>query len=58
VADLKYLDIVLRPGTALLIPAHTIYSLQPAAASPDAPTFHAAALLEYHEPISLVAKSI
>ena len=55
VADLKYLDIVLRPGTALLIPAHTIYSLQPGG---ELDSFHAAALLEYHEPISLVAKSI
>lgn len=55
VADLKYLDIVLRPGTALLLPAHTIVSLQPA---PDSPPFQAAALIEYHEPISLIAKSI
>ena len=55
VSDLKYLDIVLRPGTALLIPSHTIYSLQP---SGEDTAFHAAAVLEYHEPISLIAKSI
>lgn len=55
VADLKYLDVVLRPGTALLVPAHTIMSLQPA---PDSDPFQAAALIEYHEPISLLAKTV
>ena len=55
VADLKYLDVVLRPGTALLLPAHTIVSLQPA---PDSEPFQAAAVIEYHEPISLLAKTV
>jgi hypothetical protein len=55
VADLKYLDIVLRPGTVLLVPAHTIVCLQPA---PDSSPFQAAAIVEYHEPVSIIAKSI
>jgi hypothetical protein len=55
VADLKYLDIVLRPGNVLLVPAHTVLCLQPA---PDSPPFQAAALIEYHEPISLFVKSL
>lgn len=53
VADIKYLDIVLRPGTALVLPPHTIVSMEPQAPT----TFSATAILEYHEPISLLAKS-
>jgi hypothetical protein len=55
VSDLKYLDIVLRPGTALYIPPHTLLSLEPA---PDSSPFQAAVLLEYHEPISLISKAV
>jgi hypothetical protein len=53
VADIKFLDIVLRPGTALVLPPHTIVSMEPR----DSQSFSAAAILEYHEPISLLAKS-
>jgi hypothetical protein len=53
VADIKFLDIVVRPGTTLLLPPHRIVSMEPK----DATTFSAAAILEYHEPISLLAKS-
>jgi len=53
VADLKYLDIVLNPGNALCIPAHMIISIEPVGNS-----FHSAAILEYHEPISVLSKSL
>ncbi len=53
VADIKYLDVVLRPGTALLLPPHKIVTMEPQ--NPNA--FSAFAILEYHEPISLLAKS-
>jgi len=55
VADLKYLDIVLRPGTALCLPSHTIVSLEPAS---DSSPFQSAAIVEYHEPISLLARTV
>ena len=53
VSDIKFLDIVVRPGTALLIPPHAIVSMEPTKHA----AFSAAAILEYHEPISLLAKS-
>jgi hypothetical protein len=53
VTDIKFLDIVVRPGTVLLIPPHAVVSMEPKAPT----TFSAAAILEYHEPISLLAKS-
>lgn len=53
VAELKYLDIVLRPGTALFVPKHTVLALEPS--EPGA--FTAAAILEFHMPISLLSKS-
>ena len=52
VADLRYMDIILRPGTMLCLPPHIVYSMEP-----KEKTFAAAALLEYHEPISLLSKS-
>ena len=52
VADLKYMDIVLNPGKALCIPAHMIFSVEPKG------PFCSAAIIEYHEPISLLAKSL
>lgn len=55
VSDLKYLDIVLRPGTGLLLPAHTVFSMAPAE---DSSPFQAAAILEYHEPVSLLVKTL
>ena len=52
VADLKYMDIVLRPGTMLCLPPHMIVSMEPKDLE-----FTAAAIVEYHEPVSLLAKS-
>jgi hypothetical protein len=52
VADLKYLDVVLRPGTMICLPPHMIISMQP-----KEKEFAAAAIVEYHEPISILAKS-
>lgn len=54
VADIKFMDIVVRPGTALLIPPHRMISMEPKEPS----TFSAAMIIEYHEPISLLAKSV
>lgn len=55
VSDLKYLDIVLRPGTVLMLPAHTIFSLAPA---PDSSPFQAAVVVEYHEPVSILSRTL
>jgi hypothetical protein len=55
VADIKYLDIVLRPGTTVCLPPHLIISIEPIKESSKMFTF---AYLEYHEPISLLAKSL
>jgi len=52
VSDLKYMDIVLRPGTMICLPPHFIISMQP-----KTDEFAAAAIVEYHEPITLLAKS-
>lgn len=54
VADLKYLDIVLRPGTMVCLPPHCIISMEPVKESAELFTF---AAVEYHEPITLLAKS-
>jgi len=53
VADLKYMDVIVRPGTMIVFPAHFIISMKPTTEE-----FAAAAILEYHEPISLLAKSL
>ena len=52
VADLKYTDIILRPGTMICLPPHTTISIEPKDSE-----FAAAAIVEYHEPVSLLAKS-
>ncbi len=54
VSDLKYLDIIVRPGTALAVPPHAIVSIHPK----DPSSLSAFAVLEYHEPISLLARSV
>jgi len=53
VADLKFLDIILSKGNALCLPAHLIFSMEPMAGTPCN-----AAIIEYHEPISILAKSL
>ena len=55
VADLKYLDIVLRPGTTVCLPPHCIYSMEPVKESAEMFAFVS---VEYHEPITLLAKSL
>lgn len=52
VSDLKYMDIILRPGTMICLPPHIIVSMQP-----KDEEFSAAAIVEYHEPVSLLSKS-
>jgi hypothetical protein len=53
VADLKYIDIIVRPGTMICFPPHFVISIKP-----NQETFTAAAIVEYHEPISLLVKSV
>jgi hypothetical protein len=53
VAELKYIDIILRPGTGLCLPSHMVYSLQPK----EANQWCSAVIVEYHEPVSLLARS-
>jgi len=52
VADLKYIDIIVRPGTMICFPPHFVISMKP-----NQESFTAAAIVEYHEPISLMVKS-
>lgn len=52
--ELKYLDVVVRPGTAICIPRHTVISLEPN----DPISFSAGVLLEFHMPVSLLAKEV
>jgi hypothetical protein len=52
VADLKYIDIIVRPGTMICFPPHFVISIKP-----NQESFTSAAIVEYHEPISLLAKS-
>ena len=54
VADLKYIDIVLRPGTTVCLPPHVIVSMEPVK---ESSAFFALAIVEYHEPVTLLAKS-
>jgi len=54
VADLKFIDIVLRPGTTVCLPPHCIVSIEPIKESSELFTF---ATIEYHEPITLLVKS-
>jgi hypothetical protein len=53
VNELKYLEIVLRPGTSLWLPRHLVVSIEPK----DPAAFSAALVLEYHHPISKLVKS-
>ena len=53
VADLKYIDVVVTTGNAICVPAHIILSIEPKDSG-----FHSAAIIEYHEPVSILAKSL
>jgi hypothetical protein len=52
VGEINYIDVVVRPGTMLCVPAQTIFSVAPKEFGP----FHAAVILEVHTPISKLAK--
>ena len=54
VGEIKYIDVILRPGTMVCIPSQTIYSLQPK----DYTAFNAATVIEVHSPISKLAKML
>jgi hypothetical protein len=54
VAELKYLDIIVRPGTTVCLPPHCIISIEPVKESAE---LFALVMVEYHEPITLIAKS-
>ena len=55
VGDLKFMDIILRPGTILFIPAHWFISWSPAEESKKPPMI---CTIEYHTPISKFASSL
>jgi hypothetical protein len=54
VGEIKYIDVVVRPGTMLCIPAQTLFSLEQTEKGP----FHAALLFEIHTPVSWLAKML
>jgi hypothetical protein len=54
VAELKYIDVVLRPGTTICLPPHYIYSMEPIK---DSAELFAFVTMEYHEPTTLLVKS-
>jgi hypothetical protein len=51
VGELKYIDIILRPGTMLCLPTHAVYSIQP-----DSSSFHSCLYMEFNSPVSTLAK--
>ncbi len=55
VGELRCMDVVLRPGTMLCLPAHVVVSLDPRDAGQGIPM---GVWLEYHEPMSLLAKTL
>lgn len=52
VGEINYIDVVVRPGTMLCVPAQTLFAAQPKEIGP----FHAAVIVEVHSPISRLAK--
>ena len=53
VAEIKYIDIILRPGTMICVPAQTVFSIEP-----DAATFHSGLWVELDSPVSNLAKML
>lgn len=51
VAEIKYIDIILRPGTMICVPTQTIFSLEP-----DSAAFHSGLWVEVDSPVSNLAK--
>lgn len=54
VGEIQFIDIVVRPGTVLAIPAHCLYALQPKSVG----EFHSAVVLEVDSPVSTVAAAL
>ena len=54
VSELRYIDIVVRPGTGLCLPPHMVYSMQPK----DESQWSTTVIVEYHEPITLLTRAI
>lgn len=52
-ADLKYIDILLRPGTCLLMPPHWFISWTPVESAPSSPPMVCS--IVYHNPMSRLA---
>ena len=51
VGEIKYIDIILRPGTMICIPTRTIFSMEP-----NDPAFHSGLWVEVDSPVSNLAK--
>lgn len=51
VAEIKYIDIILRPGTMICVPTQTIFSIEP-----DSSSFHSGLWIEVDSPVSKLAK--
>lgn len=51
VAEIKYIDIILRPGTMICVPTQTIFSIEP-----DTGAFHSGIWIEVDSPVSKLAK--
>jgi hypothetical protein len=54
VGEIQFIDIILRPGTMLIVPCHIIYSM----GLKSADTFNSALILELDSPISQLASLI
>jgi hypothetical protein len=52
VGEIKYVEVIVRPGTMLCVPAQTLFAAQPKEFGP----FHAALIIEVHSPVSRMAK--
>ena len=54
-ADLKYMDIIVRPGNCLVMPPHWFVSWSGAEGSKSADGVPSVCTVSYHTPISLLA---
>jgi hypothetical protein len=52
VGEIKYLDVIVRPGTMLCLPAQTVFSMEPK----EVGKFNAAVMIEVHSPVSRLSK--
>lgn len=51
VAEIKYIDIIIRPGTMICVPTQTIFSIEA-----DSAAFHSGLWIEVDSPVSKLAK--